>query len=191
MSTDYQAFSSWFDLSATDLLGILLCAALESAKNGGISKTWNTLLLELSKTAPPSALNSSDIKSNERKFDSSTLYANISQVLSTLGVPTNLLGYEYLRQAIFIAVQDRNSLCGITKILYPAVAKKYQVSASSVERAMRHAIEVCCSRGDPDIIEDFFGNTMNPNSGKPTNSEFISKVADAICMDCNIMHTNP
>lgn len=191
MSTDYQAFSSWFDLSATDLLGILLCAALESAKNGGMSKTWNTLLLELSKTAPSAEPDLIDAESNKTKIDGSILYANISRTLSGLGVPANLLGYEYLRHAIFIAVQDKNSLCGITKILYPAVAKKYQVSSASVERAIRHAIEVSCSRGDPDIIEDFFGNTMNPNSGKPTNSEFISKVADAICMDCNIMHTNP
>lgn len=191
MSIDHPEIPSWRNVSPADLLGILLCAMLESAKSGGMSKTWNTLLLELSKTAPPSEFNSFDIKSDERKFDSSTLYANISQVLSTLGVPTNLLGYEYLRQAIFIAVQDKNSLCGITKILYPAVAKKYQVSTSSVERAMRHAIEVSCSRGDPKAIESFFGNTLNPNSGKPTNSEFISKVADAICMDYSMPFSTP
>ena len=101
-------------------------------------------------------------------------------------MPTNLLGYEYLRYAIFTAFHDKDCLCGITKILYPAIADKFQTSAPRVERAMRHAIEVSCNRGDPKIIQSFFGNTLNPDKGKPTNSEFISKIADMLRVEYNL-----
>lgn len=116
--------------------------------------------------------------------DSNTvLLASISKTLSYLGIPTNLLGYEYLRYAIFIAVKNKDCSYRVTKTLYPMVAKKYHSSVACVERSMRHAIEVCCNRTDSDTIFDYFGRSMNPNSGKPTNSEFIFKVADELRLD--------
>lgn len=111
-----------------------------------------------------------------------TIFEEISQILCTLGVPTNLLGYSYLRYSVFAAAQDQEYLHGITKRLYPDVAKHFHTTAPRVERAIRHAIDVSCSRGDPSIIQNYFGNTINPNSGKPTNAAFISRISDSIRM---------
>ena len=113
----------------------------------------------------------------------------ITEILCDLGIPTNLLGYEYLRFAISIALTDRQCLYGITKILYPTVAKEFKTSSSRVERAIRHAIEVASIRGDIDVFRKFFGNTINPDTGKPTNSEFISKIVDRLKMDDSILST--
>lgn len=110
----------------------------------------------------------------------------ITEILCDLGIPTNLLGYEYLRFAISIALIDRECLYGITKILYPTVAKEFKTSSSRVERAIRHAIEVACNRGDIEVFRKFFGNTINPDTGKPTNSEFISKIVDRLKINDSI-----
>lgn len=115
----------------------------------------------------------------------SPIMIKITEILCNLGIPTNLLGYEYLRFAIRIALIDRECLYGITKILYPTVAKEYKTSSSRVERAIRHAIEVAFNRGDIEVFKKFFGNTINPDTGKPTNSEFISKIVDNIKMNAN------
>lgn len=112
--------------------------------------------------------------------NSAGIFEKISELLDTLGIPANLLGYEYLRYAVFAAVQDRECLRGITKRLYPDIAKHYSTTAPRVERAIRHAIDVSCTRGDPKILQDHFGNAINPNSGKPTNTAFISKAADIV-----------
>lgn len=115
----------------------------------------------------------------------------ISEMLCELGIPTNLLGYKYLRSAINIALTDRESLYGITKIIYPAVAKEFNSSSSRVERAIRHAIEVACTRGDIEAFRKIFGNTVSPDTGKPTNSELISKIADRLSMDDSFLDTVP
>lgn len=179
MSVEHPA-TPWSSFSPAELFGTLLWAMMEVSQSGSASKVWDTFLLNLSKKEFPLMPTPFSTEPKERENNYASLYRDISQILTTLGIPSNLLGYEYLRYSIFIAVQDRESLCGMTKLLYPAVAKKYQVSVSSVERAMRYAIEISCTRGDSKAIHSFFGNTMSPASGKPANSEFISKIADTL-----------
>ena len=97
-----------------------------------------------------------------------------------MGVPAHVKGYQYLREAILLILDDVNLLGAVTKELYPLVADKYGTSASRVERAIRHAIELAWSRGNVDMMVNFFGYTINTEKGKPTNSEFIAMVADKI-----------
>lgn len=106
--------------------------------------------------------------------------AEISQTLCELGMPANLLGYQYFRFAIHAAIRNPEILRAITKELYPQVAREFRTTATSVERAMRHAIEVVWDRGNMEILEIYFGYTVDPNRGKPTNSEFISQIADKL-----------
>lgn len=111
--------------------------------------------------------------------------AEISDILCQLGMPSNLLGYRYLHFAIRAAAKDPELLRAVTKILYPMVADKFSASASGVERAMRHAIEVVWTRGDPDVLLEYFGNTIDPDRGKPTNTEFIAKIVDKLIIEGN------
>ena len=106
--------------------------------------------------------------------------AEISQILRELGMPANLLGYQYFRFAIHAAVKTPEILRAITKELYPQVAREFCTTATGAERAMRHAIEVVWDRGNMEILERYFGYTVDPNRGKPTNSEFISQIADKL-----------
>ena len=106
--------------------------------------------------------------------------AKITKVLHELGMPANLLGYSYLCFAVDAILADSTSLRGVTKVLYPEIAREYNTSVSGVERAIRHAIEVAFDRGDRKAFRKRFGNTVNPDTGKPTNSEFISKIAESI-----------
>ena len=107
----------------------------------------------------------------------------VTNLMHKVGIPANISGHQYLREAILRVVEDRGLITGITKELYPDVAKKYNTTAAKVERAIRHAIEVCWLRGRIDVLENTFGYTINPERGKPTNSEFIAMVADKIRMD--------
>ena len=104
----------------------------------------------------------------------------ISQTLRELGMPANLLGYHYFRFAIHTAVRHPEILRAITKELYPQIAKEFRTTATGVERAMRHAIEVMWNRGNIEILEEYFGYTVDPNRGKPTNSEFVSQIVDKL-----------
>ncbi len=104
----------------------------------------------------------------------------VTNMLHEIGIPAHIKGYHYLRDSILMSVEDMDVLNAITKILYPTVAKKNQTTASRVERAIRHAIEVAWSRGKLDTIEELFGYTVNNGKGKPTNSEFIALIADTI-----------
>ena len=113
------------------------------------------------------------------------LEADTTNLIHEIGVPAHIKGYQYLREAIMMSVQDMDMLNSITKVLYPTIAKKYQTTASRVERAIRHAIEVAWSRGKMDTIDELFGYTVNGGKGKPTNSEFIALVADRIRLDYN------
>lgn len=109
---------------------------------------------------------------------SPSLEAEITEVLRRVGVPAHIKGYQYLRTGIMMAVEDIEVLNYITKLLYPSIAKKYNTTPTSVERAIRHAIEVAWSRGDIREIEEVLGYGININPGKPTNSEFIALIAD-------------
>ena len=106
-----------------------------------------------------------------------TLEANVTAIIHEIGVPAHIKGYQYLREAIIMTVEDINA---VTKILYPEVARKFGTTASRVERAIRHAIEVAWDRGDVDILNSYFGYTIHNGRGKPTNSEFIAMIADKL-----------
>lgn len=106
----------------------------------------------------------------------------VTAMIHDVGVPAHIKGYQYLRDAILMSVEDMDMLNSVTKILYPEVAKKYQTTSSRVERAIRHAIEVAWSRGKVETIEDMFGYTVSVGKGKPTNSEFIALITDKIRM---------
>lgn len=108
------------------------------------------------------------------------LEADVTEIIHEIGVPAHIKGYQYLRDAIIMSVNDMEMLNSITKILYPTIAKKYQTTASRVERAIRHAIEVAWSRGKMDTIDKLFGYTIHNGKGKPTNSEFIALITDRI-----------
>ncbi len=104
----------------------------------------------------------------------------VTSIIHEIGVPAHIKGYQYLREAIIIAVNDMDVINAITKVLYPQVAKTFQTTPSRVERAIRHAIEVAWDRGDLDTLQKFFGYTVSNTKGKPTNSEFIALIADKL-----------
>lgn len=108
------------------------------------------------------------------------LERDVTDMIHEIGVPAHIKGYQYLREAIMMSVEDAEMLGSITKVLYPTIAKKYQTTASRVERAIRHAIEVAWSRGRMETLDAMFGYTINTGKGKPTNSEFIALIADKI-----------
>lgn len=107
----------------------------------------------------------------------------MTNIIHEIGVPAHIKGYQYLRDAIIMSVNDMEMLNSITKILYPMIAKKHQTTPSRVERAIRHAIEVAWSRGKMDTIDELFGYTVNGGKGKPTNSEFIALIADKVRLE--------
>lgn len=108
------------------------------------------------------------------------LEKDVTDIIHEIGVPAHIKGYQYLREAIMLSVEDNEMLSAVTKILYPAIAKKYHTTSSRVERAIRHAIEVAWNRGNMDILDSMFGYTINVGKGKPTNSEFIALIVDKI-----------
>lgn len=104
----------------------------------------------------------------------------VTEIIHEIGIPAHIKGYQYLRYAIIMAVDDLDIINSITKELYPTVAKKFNTTPSRVERAIRHAIEVAWDRGDTDVLNSFFGFTIANSKGKPTNSEFIAMIADKL-----------
>ncbi|MDO4523067.1 MAG: sporulation transcription factor Spo0A [Eubacteriales bacterium] len=111
------------------------------------------------------------------------LETDVTNIIHEIGVPAHIKGYQYLRDAIIMSVNDMEMLNSITKLLYPTIAKKYQTTPSRVERAIRHAIEVAWSRGKMDTIDELFGYTVNGGKGKPTNSEFVALIADKVRLE--------
>ena len=109
-----------------------------------------------------------------------TLEAEVTAILHEVGVPAHIKGYQYVREAIIIVVQNMDAINAVTKVLYPEVAKRFNTTPSRVERAIRHAIEVAWDRGDLETLQGYFGYTVNSAKGKPTNSEFIAMIADRI-----------
>ena len=108
------------------------------------------------------------------------LESSVTSIIHEIGVPAHIKGYQYLREAIMMTVQDMDVINAVTKVLYPDVARKYGTTSSRVERAIRHAIEVAWDRGDLDTLQRFFGYTVSNTKGKPTNSEFIALIADKL-----------
>ena len=131
----------------------------------------------------PSGTKEEDIQVTDAVVQTSIvrdLEKDVTDMIHEIGVPAHIKGYQYLREAIMMSVQDVEMLGSITKVLYPTIAKKYQTTPSRVERAIRHAIEVAWSRGRMETLDALFGYTINTGKGKPTNSEFIALIADKI-----------
>jgi len=116
----------------------------------------------------------------------SNLEMQVTEIIHQIGVPAHIKGYQYLRDAILLAIEDEQIINAVTKRLYPAVAKKHATTSSRVERAIRHAIEVAWDRGDVDTLTAYFGYTIHNERGKPTNSEFIAMISDKFRLQLKI-----
>lgn len=114
------------------------------------------------------------------------LEAAVTEIIHEIGVPAHIKGYQYLREAIILAVNDDEIMNSVTKLLYPTVAKTFKTTPSRVERAIRHAIEVAWDRGDVDVLNSYFGYTIQNSRGKPTNSEFIAMISDKLKLNLKI-----
>lgn len=150
----------------------------EELMNG---KTPDILLVYLDKPIDKETLFETESEDTKRH----SLEERVTEIIHEIGVPAHIKGYQYLREAIIMSVNDMEMLNSITKILYPEIAKKYQTTSSRVERAIRHAIEVAWSRGKMDTIDELFGYTINNGKGKPTNSEFIALITDKMRLQMN------
>lgn len=124
-------------------------------------------------------------KKNSESIDlfDSNLQVSITKMLHELGIPSHIKGYQYIREAVKIVFDKPEVIGGITKELYPELAKKYSTTVSRVERAIRHAIEVSWNRGNLDYMEELFGFSVDIDRAKPTNSEFIVTIADKLRLD--------
>lgn len=151
----------------------------EDVLNG---KTPDILLVYLDKPIDKEII----YNQNDENVLKHSLEARVTEIIHEIGVPAHIKGYQYLREAIIMSVNDMEMLNSITKILYPGIAKKFQTTPSRVERAIRHAIEVAWSRGKMDTIDEMFGYTINNGKGKPTNSEFIALITDKIRLQMNV-----
>ncbi len=124
-------------------------------------------------------------KAKKEAFDGD-IEVVISDIMRQIGVPAHIKGYQYLRTAIKLSVENNEMLGSVTKLLYPTVAKLYLTTPSRVERAIRHAIEVAWDRGDVDVLSSYFGYTIQSQRGKPTNSEFIAMISDKLKLSMKI-----
>lgn len=122
-----------------------------------------------------------DIK--KEKTRDNDLETRVTAVLHNMGVPAHIKGYSFLRQAIIMAIEDPEVISLVTKRLYPDIAKMNSTTASRVERAIRHAIEVAWDRGNVDVLNEYFGYTINNMRGKPTNSEFVAMISDKLRLE--------
>lgn len=161
--------ASYFILKPFDMEN--LASHIRQVSGNGVSP--------VKRTATTSFYNRSQAESPKPK----NLDASITSIIHEIGVPAHIKGYLYLREAISMVYNDIELLGSITKVLYPDIAKKYNTTASRVERAIRHAIEVAWSRGNIDSISSLFGYTVSMSKAKPTNSEFIAMVADKLRLE--------
>lgn len=122
-----------------------------------------------------------------KSLNDKNLEKYVTAMIHEIGIPAHVKGYQYLRDAIIMCIGDMDLLNSITKTLYPDIAKKYATTASRVERALRHAIEVGWNKGRLDAIYALFGYTVNQGKGKPANSEFIALIADKIRLELNLV----
>lgn len=117
-----------------------------------------------------------------RTQEDANLESVVTDIIHEIGVPAHIKGYQYLREAIILTINDMDMINAVTKVLYPEVARKFSTTPSRVERAIRHAIEVAWDRGDIETLQRFFGYTVSNIKGKPTNSEFIAMIADNLSL---------
>ncbi len=128
------------------------------------------------------------IKTVELNEKDREIHVAISKLLHQLGIPSHIKGYTYIRESVFLFYKNSDAYSGITKEIYPEVALKFSTTASRVERAIRHAIEVSWNRGDYELMEEIFGNSVAFDRAKPTNSEFIATIADRLRFDRKLLH---
>lgn len=153
----------------------LLMQRIREIKNFKPRGTRNNFVIRESKRTPYVNVNSSKAEDN--------LEALVTNIIHGVGVPAHIKGYQYLREAIIMVVNDIEVINQITKSLYPQIAQKFGTTPSRVERAIRHAIEVAWGRGEVDLMENIFGYTVSAAKGKPTNSEFIAMIADKLRLE--------
>ena len=110
--------------------------------------------------------------------DNGAIELRISNLLHSLGIPSHVRGYKYIREGILLLYKNSNLVTFVTKEIYPEIAHKYETTTSRVERAIRHAIEISSIRGDLKLMEELFGNSIDFEKSKPTNSEFLTTIAD-------------
>lgn len=131
-------------------------------------------------------LHNPELKAIKEQKNANDMEKMVTDVIHEIGIPAHIKGYQYLRHAIIMVVKDLDIINSITKELYPTVAKDFNTTASRVERAIRHAIEVAWDRGDTEVLNSFFGYTIANTKGKPTNSEFIAMIADKLRLKMKI-----
>ncbi len=128
-----------------------------------------------------------EIEENIKEKSENNIQMAISKLLHSLGVPSHIKGYQYIRESIYMMYTSKEMLGGITKEIYPEIANRFDTTASRVERAIRHAIEVSWTRGDYELMEEIFGHSVDYDRAKPTNSEFIATLADRLKIDQNLV----
>ena len=158
----------------------LLITRIRELKNYKPSQTNNFIAREKEiGIQKPQYIDISNMSANKED----NLEALVTNVIHEVGVPAHIKGYQYLREAIIMVVNDIDVINQITKCLYPQIARKFHTTPSRVERAIRHAIEVAWGRGQQDVVENIFGYTVSASKGKPTNSEFIAMISDKLRLD--------
>ena len=200
--------SGGFDIVVIDLwiTGIDGIGVIRNARNMGLSKipafillspiNKQSILIEASEAGADMCLlkpfaiesllshieslvkRSARVSTTANLTDHPDMEAQVTKIIHQIGVPAHIKGYQYLRCAILMTIDDDDIINSVTKVLYPSVAKKFGTTTSRVERAIRHAIEVAWDRGDVDVLNSYFGYTIQNSRGKPTNSEFIAMIAD-------------
>ena len=153
----------------------LLIQRIREIKNFRPNNVNDFIMKEQPRKAPYVNINTSKGEEN--------LEALVTNIIHGVGVPAHIKGYQYLREAIMMVVNDIDVINQITKSLYPQIAQKFCTTPSRVERAIRHAIEVAWGRGEVDLMENIFGYTVSAAKGKPTNSEFIAMIADKLRLE--------
>lgn len=158
--------------------GYSLTTMIANAKAKGLSS--DDILEALEKGLAEAELKKEARESVTPKFD---IQQEVTRIMHEIGVPAHIKGYHYLRSAIISAYNDPKVMTSVTKILYPTIAREYATTASRVERAIRHAIEVAWDRGDFEVFYKYFKFTIDSKRGKPTNSEFIAMIVDKLKLE--------
>ncbi|MDW7673051.1 MAG: sporulation transcription factor Spo0A [Bacillota bacterium] len=147
----------------------------------------STRIKQLASKTPIQSSSGNRIISSNSAIKPKNLSVEVTNLIHQMGVPAHVKGYQYLRDAILLVIDDVSLLGAVTKELYPLIAEKYNTTPSRVERAIRHAIELSWDRGNVEMMNKFFGYTINIERGKPTNSEFVAMVADKLRIGTKIV----
>jgi len=174
-----SGFSSERTLSEAGSLG----AAFVMAKPCDLDTLGKRIRqLAQSRRTPPKPRAAQSAKSIPQER-SRSLIAVVTDAIQEIGIPAHIKGYQYIREAIMLVIEDMDVINSVTKVMYPTVAQKFSTTSKRVERLMRHAIDAAWDRGDIEVLQRFFGYTISTSRGKPTNSEFIAMVADRLRID--------